>query len=399
VPLLKPGGRIVMAIDNTSASWQAHRLVAEITYQFHPSLLSSASLKPLRFVPTSRLRRAAHQELLRLGSAANRSPWVGVLTLALAALPATSIALVTNLFAVAATGPAWRRGTASSLHLVVEVNLGTGVPTQPAARRSWDHVSALDGDTDETGRRALPADWHAASTGEGSLASLGPVTTQIWNDNPRRLAALLARYNFVAKMLSGRRDVGECGRGDAFGTRIVLEEVVRVTAYRRDPVLIGGIQGQHSAIEAKVHDILRDPLPRQHDAIFSLDVMDSIMPETEGAYLTNLWASLDPGGVLIIGTSLTDAGGPIGPAAGERRINRKTGPELQAQLKHYFSSVFLHSMNEEEVQVGVSPGADYLFAVCAGKLPRATIIDLSQARIAQFESRPAVSAAPTWPAP
>src|ERR1700704_6313673 len=73
---------------------------------------------------------------------------------------------------------------------------------------------------------------------EQGLTSLGLMTNQVWYDDPRRLTFVLARYKFVSKMLSGRRDVGEVGCGDAFGTRIVLQEVEKVTVYDFDPVMI-----------------------------------------------------------------------------------------------------------------------------------------------------------------
>jgi len=42
------------------------------------------------------------------------------------------------------------------------------------------------------------------------------MTNQVWEDDPRRLTFLLARYKFVSKMLSGKKFVGELGCGDAF---------------------------------------------------------------------------------------------------------------------------------------------------------------------------------------
>src|SRR3546814_2661051 len=65
-------------------------------------------------------------------------------------------------------------------------------------------------------------------------APLGLMTNQVWHDDPRRLGILLSRYKFVAKILSGRRDVGEVGCGDAFGTPVVLQEVHKVTVYRSE---------------------------------------------------------------------------------------------------------------------------------------------------------------------
>ena len=53
------------------------------------------------------------------------------------------------------------------------------------------------------------------------LARFGVMSNQAWRDDPRRLLFVLARYKFVAKMLSGRRHVLEVGCADAFGTRVV----------------------------------------------------------------------------------------------------------------------------------------------------------------------------------
>ena len=73
---------------------------------------------------------------------------------------------------------------------------------------------------------------------EKGLESLGLMTSQAWDDDPKRLAFTLARYKFVAKMLSGRRHVLEVGCADAFGTRVVRQEVKELTAVDFDPVFI-----------------------------------------------------------------------------------------------------------------------------------------------------------------
>ena len=79
------------------------------------------------------------------------------------------------------------------------------------------------------------------------LTSLGLMTNQVWYDDPRRLTFLLARYKFVAKMLAGRRNVGEVGCGDAFGTRVVLQEVPDVTVYDFDPLFIEDIRARRTS--------------------------------------------------------------------------------------------------------------------------------------------------------
>ncbi len=54
---------------------------------------------------------------------------------------------------------------------------------------------------------------------EKGLSSLGLMTNQVWQDDPRRLGFVLARYKFVAKMFSGLERVLEVGCARAFGTR------------------------------------------------------------------------------------------------------------------------------------------------------------------------------------
>src|SRR5579863_5441744 len=107
------------------------------------------------------------------------------------------------------------------------------------------------------------------------LTPLGLMTNQVWHDDPRRLGILLARYKFVSKMLSGKRSVGEVGCGDAFGARVVLQEVGEVVAYDFDPHFIDDIRQRQSRkwrILAQFHDIVEAPLPYVHDGIYSLDV-------------------------------------------------------------------------------------------------------------------------------
>jgi SAM-dependent methyltransferase len=204
------------------------------------------------------------------------------------------------------------------------------------------------------------------------LTSLGLMTNQVWEDDPRRLVILLSRYKFVAKMLSGRKFVGELGCGDAFGTRIVLQEVERVVAYDFDPLFVADIRSRPSArwpIEAREHDILTGKLPYEHDAIYSLDVIEHIRSADEDKYLRNLSDSLTPSGVLIIGSPTLESQAHASPPSKVGHINCKSGGEMKALLEHYFENVFLFSMNDEVVHTGFYPMAHYLFAICCQKKP------------------------------
>ncbi len=119
---------------------------------------------------------------------------------------------------------------------------------------------------------------------EQGLTPLGLMTNQVWEDDPRRLTFLLSRYKFVAKMLSGRKLVAELGCGDAFGTRVVMQEVEHVVAYDFDPVFVEDIRSRRSKrwpVEAHVHDILLGRLPHSYDGIYSLDVIEHIRASDE----------------------------------------------------------------------------------------------------------------------
>src|SRR5436309_7511062 len=81
---------------------------------------------------------------------------------------------------------------------------------------------------------------------KAGLTTLGLMSNQCWHDDPRRIAFFLARYKFVSKMLRGQRSALEVGCGDAFGTRIVCQEVPQVTAIDFDPIFVEDVNRRMS---------------------------------------------------------------------------------------------------------------------------------------------------------
>ncbi len=201
------------------------------------------------------------------------------------------------------------------------------------------------------------------------IQRLGLMTNQVYYDDPRRLVFLLARYKFVAKMLSGSRRVAELGCGDAFGSRIVLQEVESLDAYDFDPIFVDDIQSRHVPrwpTPAVVHDILDAPLIYRYDAVYSLDVMEHIAPEKEDLFLNNLKASLLPNGVLIIGMPSLESQLHASEVSKRGHVNCQSGKKLKSRLEREFHNVFLFSMNDEVVHTGFSQMAHYLLVVCTG---------------------------------
>jgi SAM-dependent methyltransferase len=209
--------------------------------------------------------------------------------------------------------------------------------------------------------------------GKNGLETLGLMTSQVWHDDPRRLAFVLARYKFVAKMLEGRERVAEVGCADAFGTRIVAQAVGRVTAYDFDPIFVEDAARRSSAawpFEVRVHDILKGPLPRRCDGVYCLDLLEHIPRRREQALLTNLRRSLRPSGALVVGTPSLESQTYASPPSKAGHVNCKSGAPLARVLRGHFSNVFLFSMNDEVVHTGFAPMAHYLLAVCTGPLAR-----------------------------
>ncbi len=202
------------------------------------------------------------------------------------------------------------------------------------------------------------------------LQTLGLMTNQVYHDDPRRLAFVLARYKFVSKMLSGKGRVAELGCGDAFGSRIVLQEVGALDVYDFDPLFIEDIQSRQVErwpMEAHVHNILDAKLPQTYEAIYSLDVMEHIPAERELTYLNHLVESLTEHGTLVIGMPSLESQDYASPVSKAGHVNCKSGKDLKKTLETAFHNVFLFSMNDEVVHTGFTPMAHYLIAICTGK--------------------------------
>lgn len=199
------------------------------------------------------------------------------------------------------------------------------------------------------------------------LTKLGIMSNQVWHDDPRRLAFMLSRYKFVSKMLSGRKSVAELGCGDAFGSRIVLQEVASLDVYDIDPIFIEDInnrQVEKWPLTANLHDILEGPMPKKYDAVYSLDVVEHIEPSKEHLYAEHIKQSLAAHGVAIIGAPTLESQTYASPQSKVGHINCKSGKDFKAFFQKYFHQVFIFSMNDEVVHTGFYPMAHYTFALC-----------------------------------
>src|SRR5690348_7574016 len=111
------------------------------------------------------------------------------------------------------------------------------------------------------------------------LSTFGLMSNQPWIDDPKHVLFTLARYKFVAKMLAGNRRVLEVGCGDAFGTRLVLQEVKHLTATDIDQTFVDDVNNRMDkrwAFECKRHDFTVDTIRGHFEGAFALDVIEHI---------------------------------------------------------------------------------------------------------------------------
>ena len=222
-------------------------------------------------------------------------------------------------------------------------------------------------------------------------------------------AEVIARYDFVAKLLALSKDVAQYGCAHKIGSQMVSRKVTRLSVYDPNPRRISEVSHRlyrPGKFEAYVHNVLADRLPKAHDAIFSLDTLEYVAPgDDEDRYIRNLRRSLSRSqGILIFGLKTSGAtngaehGGAVrsetaslvtatdgqlkGHAAANcdpngngpdlsRRKHGRTGAGVKALLESHFETVFLFSMVDCELHSGVNEAGDYLFALCShGKSER-----------------------------
>jgi len=202
---------------------------------------------------------------------------------------------------------------------------------------------------------------------EQGLEQLGLMSSQCWRDDPRRLLFVLARYKFVAKMFSGMKRVMEVGCADAFGTRVVRQEVAEVVATDFDPVFIERNQKQPQLrwpITFRVHDMINSPLTEGFDGAYAVDVLEHIPAADEDRFIGNIAASLSPQGVCLIGSPSLQSQVYASPPSKAGHVNCKDAQGMRETMSRHFHNVFIFSMNDEVVHTGFYPLAHYLWALC-----------------------------------
>jgi 2-polyprenyl-3-methyl-5-hydroxy-6-metoxy-1,4-benzoquinol methylase len=192
---------------------------------------------------------------------------------------------------------------------------------------------------------------------------LGPHTSSAFSLDPKHLVFTLARYKFVAKMLSGRSSALEVGCGDGFSATIVAQEVERLVGIDNEPYSIENSENNDLSGEMFVHDILSSPYPEKFEAVYSLDVIEHIQAEKEHLFFNNIVSSTKENGILIIGTPNITASDHASEGSRIGHINLKSFSSLKKSLDRYYRNVFMFGMNDEVLHTGFGPMCHYIMAL------------------------------------
>lgn len=197
---------------------------------------------------------------------------------------------------------------------------------------------------------------------------LGSMATSRWRSDSKLLGVTLSRYKFVSKMFANFDSVLEIGAADAWYSRVVFNEVQKLTLSDFDEIWLDDFKTQEiyrkSGTEYLVHNFVDSQLNKVFEGVYALDVLEHIRPNDQGNFLSNVCSSLLPYGVAIFG--MPSAESQIYASEGSKagHVNCQSGEELKKNLKEYFQNVFIFSMSDEVVHTGFTPMAHYLLALC-----------------------------------
>ena len=193
------------------------------------------------------------------------------------------------------------------------------------------------------------------------MTQLGAMHAQSFGTDPKHLGFVLARYHFVARMLAGASSVLEVGFGDCTGARIVKPAVGFWRGLDINPAM--NRQNEVWTINA-----LDGPVPKcagnPWRSVYSLDVLEHILPEQEDRFFENINASLDSIGTVIVGMPSLESQPFASMLSRQHHVNCKTEDGLRKTLKRHYENVFLFGMNDCTLHTGFGPLCHYRLAIC-----------------------------------
>ncbi len=196
-------------------------------------------------------------------------------------------------------------------------------------------------------------------------ATLGSHWSFNFRNDPKRLAFVLARYQFAAQMARKNADVLELGCSEGIGASMLAKRArSNYTGVDLDEQSIK--DAQQNFRDDKYTFIYDDFLGKRFGSfgsVVSLDVIEHIYPEHESAYFETVLMNMADRGVCVIGTPNITAAPYASEASNLGHVNLYSQQRLAKAMQRYFTHVFPFGMNDEVVHTGFAPMAHYIFCV------------------------------------
>lgn len=186
--------------------------------------------------------------------------------------------------------------------------------------------------------------------------------------NPLMATVKLARYKFVAKMLSPRDRVLDLGCGAGYGAyyyATVAREVVGLDLNPDLPEMAGHLTRPNLRL---IHGDILDPPPVEtlggpFDSIVCLDVIEHFTEEDGGRILADCHRRLNERGMLVLGSPSSLSGAYRGEESRRVHVREYHPDEMRERLDRLFSRTLLFSMNDEVVHTGFSKMAWFYYVL------------------------------------
>lgn len=189
----------------------------------------------------------------------------------------------------------------------------------------------------------------------------------LYND-PKRLAFVLSRYKFSARIGAKDRRILELGCSEGIGVSILSEFAKSYTGVDMDRDAIETARknwGSDSVIF--IEDDFLGKTYGIFDTVISLDVVEHITPDKEQLFLDTIHNNLGDDGIGIVGTPNIISAIYASTASQIGHVNLFDAERLKQAMQRIFYNVFLFGLNDEVVHTGFMAMAHYLICVGCNK--------------------------------
>lgn len=185
--------------------------------------------------------------------------------------------------------------------------------------------------------------------------------------NPLMAAVKLARYKFVAKMLSSRDQVLDLGCGNGYSSLFYAEAAANVLGMD----LYADIEAvrerfRRPNLSFLKGDILNPPESlgsHRFTAIVAIDVIEHFYREDGERIISGYSKRLRSGGMMILGTPSRYSEAYRSPHNRALHFHEYAPEELRALCDRHFGRTLLFSMNDEVVHTGFEKLAWFFFVL------------------------------------